>query len=70
MAERPLAWLIVHRRLARDYERDPAVSEVLMRWTAIKQMLRRGSPVADQLAPNADKPEPQPSKTPTERLWA
>jgi transposase len=25
--ERTLAWLTAHRRLARDYERDPAVSE-------------------------------------------
>ena len=39
--ERTLAWLTAHRRLARDYERDPAVSEALIRWAAINGMLRR-----------------------------
>jgi transposase len=29
--ERTPAWLTAHRRLARDYERDPAVSEALIR---------------------------------------
>ncbi|MFV2195242.1 IS5 family transposase [Nocardiopsis sp. LOL_012] len=39
--ERSLAWLTSHRRLARDYERDPAVSEAVVRWAAIGQMARR-----------------------------
>jgi hypothetical protein len=34
-------WLTAHRRLARDYERDPAVSEAMIRWAAINQMIRR-----------------------------
>ena len=29
--ERLLAWLTAHRRLARDYQRDPAVSEAMVR---------------------------------------
>jgi len=33
--ERTLAWLTAHRRLARDYERDTAVSETMIRWAAI-----------------------------------
>ncbi|GIF01591.1 IS5 family transposase [Paractinoplanes rishiriensis] len=41
VVERTLAWLTAHRRLARDYERDPAVSEEMIRWAAINQMLRR-----------------------------
>lgn len=41
VVERTLAWLTAHRRLARDYERDPEVSEELIRWAAINQMLRR-----------------------------
>jgi transposase len=41
VVERSLAWLTAHRRLARDYERDPAVSEAMVRWAAINQMLRR-----------------------------
>jgi transposase len=39
--ERTLAWLTAHRRLARDYERDPAYSEAMIRWAAINGMLRR-----------------------------
>jgi len=31
VVERTLAWLTAHRRLARDYERDPEVSEELIR---------------------------------------
>jgi hypothetical protein len=27
--------LTAHRRLARDYERDPALSEAMIRWAAI-----------------------------------
>jgi hypothetical protein len=41
MGERTFAWLIAHRRLARDYERDPAVSEAMIRWTAINTITRR-----------------------------
>ncbi len=40
VVERSLAWLTAHRRLARDYERDPAVSEGLIRWAAINTMIR------------------------------
>ena len=39
--ERTFAWLTAHRRLARDYERDPAVSEAFIRWAAINTMIRR-----------------------------
>ena len=35
VVERTLAWLTAHRRLARDYERHPAVSEAMIRWPAI-----------------------------------
>lgn len=41
MVERTLAWLTACRRLARDYERDPAVSEAIIRWAAIVGMARR-----------------------------
>jgi transposase len=40
VVERSLAWLTAHRRLARDYERDPEISEEMIRWAAINQMLR------------------------------
>ena len=39
--ERTFAWLTAHRRLARDYERDPAVSEAMIRWAAISTITRR-----------------------------
>ena len=39
--ERTFAWLTAHRRLARDYERDPAVSEAMIRWVAINTITRR-----------------------------
>jgi len=39
--ERTLAWLTAHRRLARDYERDPHTSEAMIRWAAIGLMTRR-----------------------------
>lgn len=39
--ERTLAWVIAHRRLARDYERLPAHSEAMIRWAAISTMARR-----------------------------
>ncbi|MFC5163104.1 IS5 family transposase [Nonomuraea angiospora] len=41
VVERTLAWLTACRRLARDYERDPAVSEAIIRWAAIAGMTRR-----------------------------
>jgi hypothetical protein len=41
VVERTLAWLTAHRRLARDYERQPEVSEALIRWAAINGMLHR-----------------------------
>jgi hypothetical protein len=41
VVERSLALLTAHRRLARDYERDPAVSEAFIRWAAINTMIRR-----------------------------
>jgi alpha-beta hydrolase superfamily lysophospholipase len=34
-------WLTAHRRLARDYERDPAISEAMIRWAAINTITRR-----------------------------
>jgi transposase len=39
--ERTFAWLTAHRRLARDYERNPAVSEAMIRWAAINTITRR-----------------------------
>lgn len=41
VVERALAWLMTHRRLARDYERRPATSEAMIRWAAISTLLRR-----------------------------
>jgi transposase len=41
VVERTFAWLTAHRRLARDYERDPAYSEAMIRWAAINTMVRR-----------------------------
>lgn len=41
VVERSLSWITAHRRLARDYERDPQVSEALIRWAAINTMIRR-----------------------------
>jgi transposase len=49
--ERTLAWITAHRRLARDYERDPALSEAMIRWAAINTMTRRlarGGPATRQ----------------------
>src|SRR5699024_7690191 len=40
VVERTLGWLSAHRRLARGYERHPAVSEAMVRWAAIGQMAR------------------------------
>jgi transposase len=39
--ERTFAWLTAHRRLARDYERHPAMSEAMIRWAAINTITRR-----------------------------
>jgi transposase len=39
--ERTFGWLTAHRRLARDYERNPAVSEAMIRWAAINTITRR-----------------------------
>jgi len=39
------------RRLARDYERDPATSEAMIRWAAINTMtsrIARGEPATRQ----------------------
>lgn len=47
-AERTFAWMTAHRRLARDYETDPARSETMIRWAMIGIMVRRitrGCPV-------------------------
>jgi transposase len=55
VVERSLAWLTAHRRLARDSERDPEVSEALIRWAAINTMVRRldrGRPAARQVPPD------------------
>ncbi len=39
--ERTLAWITAHRRLARDYERNPNNSEAMIRWASINTMTRR-----------------------------
>lgn len=41
LVERTFVWLTAYCRLARDYERDPAVSEAMIRWAAISKMVRR-----------------------------
>jgi len=41
VVERTLAWLSACRRLARDYERHPEISEGIVRWAAIAGMTRR-----------------------------
>jgi transposase len=41
VVERTLARLTACRRLARDYERHPKVSEAIIRWAAIAGMTRR-----------------------------
>ena len=38
--ERTFAWITAHRRLARDYERDPKCSEAMIRWASINIMTR------------------------------
>jgi transposase len=39
--ERTLGWLMLHRRLARDYETDPARSRTMILWAMIDNMSRR-----------------------------
>ena len=41
VVERSLAWITSYLRLARDYERDPAHSEAMIRWAAINIITRR-----------------------------
>ncbi|WP_188190860.1 transposase [Nonomuraea sp. SYSU D8015] len=41
VVERTLAWLTACRCMARDYERDPVISEAIIRWAAISGMARR-----------------------------
>ncbi|MFF4988969.1 transposase [Streptosporangium saharense] len=41
VVERALAWLMLYRRLVRDYERQPPTSEAMIRWAAINTLLRR-----------------------------
>jgi transposase len=51
VVERTLGWLMLHRRLARDYETDPATAEHMIRWAAIAGMLNRltrGGPATRQ----------------------
>ena len=59
VVERSLAWLTSHRRLARDYERDPKISEAMIRWAAINGMVRRltrGCPATRQKIWDFDRP--------------
>ncbi|MBN3932653.1 transposase, partial [Streptomyces verrucosisporus] len=39
--ERAFAWITARRRLARDYGRDPAQSETMIRWAMTDVILRR-----------------------------
>jgi transposase len=39
--ERTFAWITTRRRLASDYERDPAHSETMIRWAVTDVILRR-----------------------------
>jgi hypothetical protein len=60
VVERSLAWLTAHRRLARDYERHPEVSEAFIRWAAINTMIRRldrGRPATRQTRRLLNPPE-------------
>lgn len=41
VVERTLAWIIRHRRCARDYERLPAHHEAMVRWTMIRLTSQR-----------------------------
>ncbi|MFC8454603.1 IS5 family transposase [Kitasatospora sp. NPDC057223] len=53
--ERTLSWITAHRRLARDYEAEPAHSQTMIRWAMIGIMLRR----LDRGGP-ASRPGPRP----------
>jgi hypothetical protein len=39
--ERTFGWLMLHRRLARDYETNPARSRAMIHWAMIDNMSRR-----------------------------
>jgi len=57
VVERALAWLMTYRRLTRDYERQPPISEAMIRWAVINMLARRltrGHP--------AHRPGPRPLK--------
>jgi len=41
VVERTLAWITGHRRLVRDYERDPESSTTFIYWAMIRTMARR-----------------------------
>lgn len=41
VVERTNGWLMQHRRLARDYERDPTTAEAMIRWAMINVISRR-----------------------------
>lgn len=58
--ERTFGWLMLHRRLVRDYETDPEVSEHMIRWAAINGMLGyldRGGPAIRKPRWTFDAPE-------------
>ncbi|MFC3982707.1 IS5 family transposase [Streptosporangium jomthongense] len=55
VVKRALVWLMLHRRLVRDYERSLPISEAMVRWAAISTLLRR----ATQDHP-AQRPGPRP----------
>lgn len=41
IVERTFSWLVDHRRIARDYERDPKTSEAMIQIAMVSLMLRR-----------------------------
>ena len=41
IVERTFSWLVDHRRIARDYERDPKTSEAMIQIALVSIMLRR-----------------------------
>lgn len=51
VVERTNGWLTGHRRLARDYERDPAHSEAMIRWSMIGVIVRRAAPARSTRRP-------------------
>jgi transposase len=56
--ERTFAWMNAHRGLARDYERDPAVSGAMIRWAAINTITAASPAAAPQLANNGARSDP------------